>query len=246
MNRKESVKNGIIILVVLIVTSVLAALWPLVIGAFSGGSGSTSIRPEVSTVTLPGSPFGMEEVNSFLAIGLLAVLVIVMVAGLGAALGGLYIFLNKQTETVKESEDYQAHLAILEQREAERVKALRAVRQADPIPTHKLPRWSVVSTSLIILLFTVTGAMIVSKALVQEGAKLTIGSFAISTSTAIVVGSVLLALIFLAFWSRPQRFEAIEATDDGPIPWDTIWIILSGLIVVGIGIGLVIYFNIPG
>ncbi|MCA9936484.1 MAG: hypothetical protein H6662_04890 [Ardenticatenaceae bacterium] len=247
MNRKESVKNWVVIFVVLIVTSILAASWPLITSAFSRGQGgSTAVRPEISTITLPFPLFGLEEINSLLAVGLLAVVVIVLVAGVGGVLGAINLFLNKQTEVVKESETYQAHLSTLAQRETERMKELRADRKAGPVPAHTLPRWSVVSTSLIVLLFTVAGAMILNKAFVPDGAELTMGSFAFSTSVAIVGGFVLLALIFLAFWIRPQRLEAIEATDYGPIPWDTIWIILSGLIVVGLGVGLVIYFNIPG
>ncbi len=243
MSGKESVKNWVIVFGVLVITSFLAASWPLVTAAFSDtGSGGGTLSAEVPTVNLP---IINQPVNGFLALGILAVGIIGIVGGVGVGLAAINVFLNKQANTVKESESYQAHISSLEQRENERIKAMREGRKSDPVPEHKLPRWSVVSTSLIILLFTLTAGMILSRALVQESTNVMIGNFAISTSTFIVVGLLLLMLLVLASWIRPKRLEAIEATDGGLIPWDTIWIIVSGLLVVGIGVGLVVFFNIP-
>jgi hypothetical protein len=39
--------------------------------------------------------------------------------------------------------------------------------------------------------------------------------------------------------------EGVEATDYEPIPWDFLWVVLSGVLVVGLGIGLLVYLNVP-
>lgn len=246
MSGKESVKNWVAVFVVLVITSLLAAAWPLLSTIFAGrggGSGSNILRAGVPLVKLP---FIENPVNGFLALFGLVFAVVILVGAVGIGLSFLYTLLTRQAETVKESKEYQTKLSALEKREAERIKSMRNGRQADPIPPHKLPRWSVVSTSLIFLLFTLALSMILSRSLVQEGARIALGSLNISTSLLIVGGLMLTVLIGLAFWIRPQRLDALDATDYGPIPWDAIWVIVTGLIVVGIGLGLVVYLNVPG
>lgn len=244
LNAKESAKNWIVIFIVLVVTSLLAAAWPLITTLLQpSGRRGTALQARIPDVTLP---FTDITVNGFLAVLLLAVIVIGVVVGAGFGLRFLYVLLTRQVEVVKESKEYQAKASSIEKREAEQLKALRDGRAATPMPPHKLPRWSVVSTSLIILLFTWTLSMILSNSLVQAGASVQFFGLSLNLSTLIVVGLMLIALVLLALWIRPRRLDAIDNTDAGPIPWDTIWIILTGLIVVGIGLGLVVYFNIPG
>ncbi len=244
MNAKESVKNWIAIFVILIVTSLVAAAWPLISTLFQpSGSRVNALPPRIPNVTLP---FTDTTVNGFVAVLLLAVIVIGVVVGAGFVLRLLYVLLTQQVESLKESEEYRTKVANLEKKEATAIKALRNGRAGTPMPPHKLPRWSVVSTSLIILFFTWAFSMILSNSLVQPGTNVQLFGFKVALSTLIVVGSLLTVLIILALTFRPQRLDAIAATDVGPIPWDTIWIILTGVIVVGIGLGLVVYFNIPG
>lgn len=233
MSGKESIKNWVTLFFILVATSFVAAVWPLIAAAVSSAGssgGGRAFNTDVPTVSIP---FIAEPVNGFLAIALLTVLVMALVGGLGVAIAAVNLLLNKQTDAVKEDASFQTNLNNLEKRAEEDLKALRASRPADPVPEHKLPRWSVVSTSLIVLLFTITAGMILSSAL--------------NISSVSVIGWLLLiALLVLAVWIRPKQLDAIEASDNGPIPWDAIWVIISGLLVVGLGVGLVVYFNIPG
>jgi uncharacterized membrane protein len=50
-------------------------------------------------------------------------------------------------------------------------------------------------------------------------------------------------VLILAYRSRRQR-PAAEVDSSG-IPWDTIAVLISGLLVVGIGIGLLLLLNAP-
>jgi hypothetical protein len=69
---------------------------------------------------------------------------------------------------------------------------------------------------------------------------------AVNSAVPVVGGMVLTALLVLAWRIHPQKLNNIDQTDNGPIPWDFIWVFLSGLIVVGLGMAFVIYLNTPG
>lgn len=68
---------------------------------------------------------------------------------------------------------------------------------------------------------------------------------AINSAVPVVGGFALTAMLFLAWRIRPQAFKTIEQSDNGPIPWDFIWVFLSGLLVVGLGLAITAYLNAP-
>lgn len=246
MSKKESVKNWVIIFAVLVLTSLAAAVWPLVAHSFSGSSASVSAPTEIQSIPLPFPVFSMTETNGFVIVAVLAVLMIGAIVVVGGGIGMAYLFLARQTDTVKESKQFQGHVAALTNLEKERIQQLRGTRSAGPIPDHNKLRWSVVSTSLITLLLVYTAVVIVNNAIIPAAAHIQLGSFALSTRLAMVVSSLLLTLLILAGRMRVERFANMDKSDNGPIPWDTIWVILTGLIVVGLGVGFLVYLNIPG
>lgn len=67
----------------------------------------------------------------------------------------------------------------------------------------------------------------------------------INSAVPVVGGFVLTALLILSWRVRPQQFKAIEQTDNEGIPWDFIWVLLSGLLVVGLGLSITAYLNSP-
>ena len=68
---------------------------------------------------------------------------------------------------------------------------------------------------------------------------------AINSAGPVVGGVALTALLILAWRIRPQNFTTIDQTDNSPIPWDFIWVLLSGLLVVGLGLAITAYLNAP-
>ncbi|MCB9423315.1 MAG: hypothetical protein H6667_26205 [Ardenticatenaceae bacterium] len=68
---------------------------------------------------------------------------------------------------------------------------------------------------------------------------------AINSAVPVVGGFALTALLILAWRIRPQQFQEIEQTDNSGIPWDFIWILISGLLVVGLGLSVTAYLNSP-
>jgi hypothetical protein len=72
-----------------------------------------------------------------------------------------------------------------------------------------------------------------------------IGGRLINSALVIVASFVLVALPVIFWLVRPQKLAALARTDRGPIPWDFIAVLLTGLVVVGLGIGLLVYLNVP-
>lgn len=67
----------------------------------------------------------------------------------------------------------------------------------------------------------------------------------INSALPVVGGLALFSLLILAWRVEPQSFADIETSDRAPIPWDFIWVFLSGLLVVGLGLAVTAYLNAP-
>lgn len=67
----------------------------------------------------------------------------------------------------------------------------------------------------------------------------------INSAIPVVGGLALTALLLLAWFIRPQSFAALDEADNAPIPWDLIVVLLSGLLVVGLGLAVTAYLNSP-
>lgn len=254
MSRKETWRNVLIILAILVGTALVTAVWPLLTTSPEGRIPAPA--PEVPMLEINVPPFlvnalGINSpliVNGFIAVAVLAALIIGAVVVMGGGLAFLYTLLTRQTVAIEASEEFKANQAALEQREAERIKRLRAERKPAPMPSHKMPRWSAVSTSLAILLFVVFFGFILNSVFFPHGEIIvTLGNVPriINSAWFVVGGLVLLTLPFLLWYIRPARLEQAESTDNAGVPWDFIAVLLTGLLVVGLGIGFVVYLNIP-
>jgi len=67
----------------------------------------------------------------------------------------------------------------------------------------------------------------------------------INTGSIIAGAFLLLTLFILLLRMNPRRLAAVDETDGDGIPWDTIVIVLLGFLVLGLGIGLVVFLNSP-
>lgn len=249
--RQSSWKLWVGIIVVLIVTGLVAVLWPAIAGAFQFSPSAPSISaPSASAstiaITVPTPPlpflptFGLEpgqvvEVNGLLIMAALAGVVAALVIGAGVVLGLINLILSRLATNVETSDSYQEHVKVLEQKQNEKLKAIRSDRPADPVPDGNYVRWAAWATGLVILMFVYFLTLLTVRTLAPQ-----------AQNTTLIVGIVaLVTILILALRLRPARLQAIDSTDNEGIPWDTIMVIITGLLVVGVGIGLMVYFNIP-
>lgn len=259
--KTASMRNWIAIIVILVIFAVVAAIWPslpiptLELGG--GGGSTTRIPSEVEEIEVPelllpitqgiGLP---DTVNAFVIIGILAGLVIVPVVVVGGGIAFIYTLLSRITASVTEDPEFKKTQAALEKREQERIKQMRAGRDAGKMPEHKMPRWSVISNTLIALMFISFFALMLGGTFYPEGLEAITNPFT-QEKQLVGMGGLLalilsvVALPFLLWRIRPRRLESVNGTDYGAIPWDTIIVIVTGLLVVGLGIGYIVYLNVP-
>lgn len=324
MSDTQSWKTWVTVIVVLVAFGVFAAVWPSISSTLSlgglGGRPSTRIpyeshpivlqipeMPLPNGATLGGQTFEMQPWQALL--GLTAVIV-GLVLGMGVVTGLLYAFLSRLS--TRERKAFNAEHSRLSplykglnrgviffQNQAARKFEGRTVH---PIPAHEMPRWSWLSTTLIVLTFVFFGGMVIvadffparllavgndlfNPATLIVGIPLlitlTLFLFAPRWGTAVfallilfalalpafgavnlftrnnplplptavsIVGLVqLVALVLLAYFWRPSPtavFKVSAAPEKG-IPYDAIAVLITGIFVVGLGLGLMVLFNSP-
>lgn len=250
------------IIAILVATSILTAGWPYLIGGFSGGSAAPS-SPAVPTEqialnTIPGigpilaEQLNVDSLNGFIVLAVLAAIVIGAVIVPGVGLAFIFRFLSNFVQRAKESKEFKTSEQALEQKVAADLKAMRSDRKSSPMPSHEMPRWSVWATSLIITMFGIFFGLMVMRTFYPNN-EIIVGNSLVSTlfggpiinvssMTAEII--IVVLAIYLALRMRPSRLK--EADVDSPnIPWDMIVVILTGLLVVGLGIGVAVYLNVP-
>ena len=269
MNKPESWKTWVPLLGLLVLFALVTAVWPALANAFelpSFGGGPTTRIPyepepihlEAMKTTLAASSLPAplasalasaaealpDTISPLVAVGVVTGLVVALIVGVGGGLSFLVKIIAGIRDSTLESDAFQQHQQALEQKVNEDVKRMRDGRKAAPQPSHKMPRWSVISNALITLMFVGFGTMVVVRNFFPEGTTEMDGRI-VSVTTPVFVVFALITLVVLAVRLRPQRIEAIDATDAGKIPWDFIAVLITGLIMLGLGIGFMAYINAP-
>lgn len=172
---------------------------------------------------------------------LAAILAAVTVGGLvaiGLPLAFIYVRLDQQTETTKEDPGFQERQQALEQRRKQELKEKNESRPAGDIPSHEMPRYGVISTSLVILFFVILMGLALSETFFPEGEVRIDGSVLNPALPVSAVLTIVTVLVLIGYFGR--RSETEDAGGDGEIPWGMIWVVVSGLIFVGIGTGIML------
>ena len=250
----------LIIIVVLLVTSLLTVIFPTItrgIGnAFSGGGSNGSgshveipsapVYQENVTLDVEGYLLGEELVKiPFLgeynqrseaertngSLFLLGIITAVVIGGLIAftipIVGLAYLGSRSAAVNLTDNKDHEAAVAALNNRSSEWYKDKNKAAPVTGKPeTHDRPKrdgWA--AGFMVVFLAYFFGYTL------GEGISIGFGP---------TLGLVMLVLsiILSYFYFRPARIEAVEATDYGTINYGTIWVVLSGAIMMGIGIGL--------
>lgn len=185
------------------------------------------------------------QVHPLLLAALLAAFIVGGIVGMGLPLAFIYVRLDRETEATKEDPEFQEKRQTLEQREKEELKERNERQPAGDIPSHEMPRWRKISTSLVILFFVILIGLALSDTFVPEG-EVRVGNTFLDPAV-LVSGALALvtALVLAVYYSRGADV-AFDAGDDAEIPWGTIWVVISGLIFVGIGTGIMLVIRGAG
>ena len=256
MNKPESWKTWLPLLGLLVLFAVVTAVWPALANAFElptfGGGSSTSVPYESEPIHLEGlkavAPFLPlpDTISPLVAVLAVTGLTVALVVGVGGGIALLSKIASSMRDNTLESEAFKEHQTALDQRAKEQIKQLRDGRTTDSKPEeHKMPRWSVISNALIILIFVGFATMVVVRNFFPEGTTMMDGRI-VNITTPVFAVFALITILILGLRLRPQKIDAVDETDFGKIPWDFIAVLITGLIVIGLGIGFMAYLNVPG
>ena len=170
------------------------------------------------------------------------ILTAIFIGGLlamGVPLAFIYARLDQETVEVKADPEYQEAVSELEERERAELKEL-GERQAGAGPPERETASFSWGNMLYALLFVMSVGFALADALVPGGEVELAGLALESTIIFPLMLGLLTLLVFLFIYRRPRPVteEAAPAEDEAGIPWATIWVIISGLIFLGIGTGL--------
>lgn len=262
MEKLKAWSTPLIILAILVGSGLATILLPTITSSFAGlggggEGGELSIpAPETVEIDIDGYFYTVNETVRNLvpdfatgeqsSLIVLLVLTVVVIGGMVVFTGliyALFTFGNRATVNLKQSQAYQERVAAMQQKEKE---ALKERNQAAPTKMPKdrtMPRWSVLSTSLLILLLSYFGGLVLGVGLSPDSPNIWANL------------ATLAALLYIIIYLRPDKVlrPNIEAAQEnvpqvllndepgsGSIPWGTIFVVLSGAIMLGIGIGLMV------
>ena len=187
---------------------------------------------------------GPYEFSPFLAVVILAVVALVVIIVVGAGIAFINLLISRQVTAVTEDETFKEKQSQFEQRQKDELKQINAGRTTST-PDHNRPGWSAVSTSLIVLFFVWMGGMVINATIYPDGQTISSAGEVANTAPRVIVPLLLFALLVLSFRMRPGKTIAAESMESASIPWDTIAVILLGLLVVGLGLTAMMFLIRP-
>ncbi len=248
MKSFETWRTWLIVGGLLLFGAIASVAWPAIVDSLNlelnvgGGPGIRTLEP----IPLPGwmsSLPGMSAlvddngaINPFLVLGALTVLLLGAIVTTGLIIGLLLRLLDRQTRDVKADPQFQQNQAALEQREKARLQTLAREQPPTPLPEHERPRWSRWATSLVVLFFVFLASFAIAGTLYPGGVMELGGQ---SVNAGLTLGGILtLFTLLILLWLVPRRAAAMEGGENRPISWNMIWVVVTGLVFLGIGVGL--------
>lgn len=262
LKTSESWKTWLPLLGLLIVFALVSAVWPALADAFSlpslsfGGGASTSVPYETEPISLEALKLSLaasplsgaadalpDTISPYVTLLVFAGVFAGGIVVVGGGLSALVKVLSSIRDNALESEAFKEHQNALGQRTKEQIKQLRDGRTTDSQPSHKMPRWSVISNTLIALMFVGIATMVYVRNFFPEGYIINDDGQFVNVTGPVFLVLAFLTLAIIGLRLRPQKIDAIDETDSGHIPWDFIAILVTGLVMLGLGIGFMAYIN---
>jgi hypothetical protein len=257
LSNRESLKTWAAVAVLLIFAGVASAVVPFVLD--QAGSDDATVEeatrePLETTVDVSQLPFIGEvlveipfiadnvqglPVSALQAFGVAFGVVLVSTGGMGLLITIVVLLFSRFVSRVYEDEAYQQSTSTLQEQEKNR---LSEIQKAKP-PTsesdkEKRSRWSLGIYAFIFLLFVwivglTLGATYLADTEVQILGQTFSGTFVLN----LILGLSTILILYLSLRkAEPEEWEN-PPSDNNPVNWGFIWIVVSGLLIVGLGAG---------
>lgn len=260
LKQSESLKTWGIVFVLLIFAGLASAVVPLIVDELGAGSSETEsenadeataiildvenmlLGDELMQITLIAEQINGRSLEVWQALAIISGIVLIAVGSLGLILTLVAIILSRMISTVYADEGFQKAQSELEKKQQallkERQQNQPAVERDEP---EARARGAAYVFSFIFLLFVwIVGLVLGANTL--DGGTLQIGTFSLSASTLLNIVLVLVTLLALVLAARRQGAARLFSgkTENMPVNWGIIWVIVSGLLIVGLGTGAAI------
>lgn len=257
MSNRESWKTWAAIAGLLIFAGLASAVVPFVLDQL-GGDGSSAAEvarePLETSIDVSQLPFIGEvlveipfvadniqgqPITALQAFGIAFGVVLVSVGAVGLLITILTVIFDRLVNRVYADEGYQEATAELQQREKARMKELQDDKPPSVGPEQeRRSRWSMGIFGFIFLLFVWIIGLTIGTVYFEDTQVdilgLTISAVAFFN---LILGLITIAVLFLTLRHRgPDELEN-PASDNNAVNWGFIWIVVSGLLIVGIGAG---------
>ncbi len=242
MKLNKSTVTWLVIIGLILFSGVISALWPTmregIFGSSGGGSGITlsapDIEPSDKTITFDsGIPvLGGQTINEYMALLIVAVPVLVLVPAMGIGLLIVFRLLSSTVANTKGDTEFQAKVSDMDKKARATIKEYKTTAPPDPIPDHERTRWIWISSILTVgLLFAYIGAAWSD-------------NFANGNSQlmfSVVFALVGIALGYILIWPRSRASTIVSTSKEGAVPWDMVFIVVTGAVVVGLGMAVMFW-----
>lgn len=267
MKKSSSWTTWAVVALLLIFAGIASAVVPLVVDEIQTGGDDNRVTrqerdPQSTTIDVSQLPFIGEvlveidfiqenvqgqTITLLQAFGIALGVVLVGVGGLGLIIALVMAFYGRMVDKVYADESYQTAEAELSRREKATLKELADEQSAaSPADPRRRARNSGIIFGFMIVMMAGIAALIIGVSILDGGSWNIFGLAVSAGGFALIVALITAVLLFLAFRRRdPMEFEHPES-ENKPVDWGMIWVIITGLIVVGIGAGIAIAFSTPG
>lgn len=242
----------------MIFAGLASALVPIIIDEIGAGgsaaetaASSPAIVIDVANMLLGDElikiPFVAEQIDGrslevWQVLAIISGIVLISVGSLGLILTGAIWFLSRQVSAVYANEGFQEAQTALRNKEQ---AAIKDWQQARPTFGRNEPEANArgaayIFSFIIILLVWIAGLAFGESFLADATWKM--GDFSLPASTVVTVILVLvtLSVLILAARSRGATQLFSGRSESTPVNWGIIWVIVSGLLIVGVGTGAAI------
>ena len=239
MKVNRNVVTWGVVIGLLLFSGIASAVWPSISAAISGSA------PEVSAPSLPSFETDVEMIelklpfleqplvfNEYVALLGLTAIVGGAVVGAGLPLVLLFRGLDNGVSRVKEDEAFKSGVAAMQKGQKDLVKQYSKSNPADPVPAHEEneTNWTATSTALTIgFLASLLGAAFSANFLGEANMFGYAAGFGI---VGLIVGFLML---------NGTRVQKSDEEANVPLPGSVYFIVLTGAIVMGVGLGVMMW-----
>lgn len=237
MNTKESTKTWIFILLFMVATSILAALWPTITGS---GSSTVAVPNETIYVQIPIID---KEVVAPIVMAAIAAGATVLIVAIGIGITMLFTLFAKFIQKEEESDSYTESMAALAAQEKEALAAKNKTITTTGASDSRLNKWPTWGTAILTLFLVGSLSVMASHVLWPPTGDVLVDGKIVTKGMNFVMFILLSTAAILVVFLRPAYINNIDKTDGDPAPWVLYWVVMLGLLVVGLNFGYMLYLG---